>query len=74
MNSVIDRDFKPVAQKYNLTVAQVSVAVLVSQEGVVALCGARNQEQAKENSKAGEFLIKGKDIEKTRSSVAGLNL
>jgi len=74
MNSVIEKYFNPIAEKYNLTVAQLSVAALVSQDGVVSLSGARNQQQVEENIEAGKALIEEKDVEKLKIAVASLNL
>jgi len=74
VKSLLERDFKPIAEKSDLSIAQLSVAPLVSQDGVIALCGARNQEQAEENAKAGQFLIEQEDVERIRSLVAALDL
>jgi len=74
VKSLLERDFKPIAEKYDLSIAQLSVATLVSQDGVIALCGARNQEQAEENAKAGQFLIEQEDVERIRSLAAALDL
>ena len=56
---------KTIADKYGLSIAQLSIATLVSQEGVVALCGARKKRQAEENAKAGDCVIDESDV-KTR--------
>ena len=74
INSVIEKYFNPIAQKYNLTVAQLSVAALVSQDGVVSLSGARNQNQVEENIKAGGVLVEKEDVEKLKSAIKSLNL
>ncbi len=74
INSVLEDEFKPVAKKYGLSIAQLSVAALVSQDGVVALCGARNEKQAEENAKAGDCLIEKSDVIKIRNAIEALNL
>jgi len=74
MNLIIEKYFNPIAQKYNLTVAQLSVAALISQDGVVSLSGARNKHQVEENIKAGGVLIEEDDVEKLKSVIKSLNL
>ncbi len=71
---VLAKQVEPIAQKYDLTIAQLSVAALVSQEGVAALCGARNQSQAEENAKAGEVLIEKEDVQNIKSALGSLDL
>jgi methylglyoxal reductase len=74
INSVLEDEFKPIADRYGLSIAQLSIATLVSQDGVVALCGARNERQAEENAKAGDRVIEESDIEKVRNTIEALNL
>lgn len=74
VNSVLEDGFKPIANNYGLSIAQLSIAALVSQDGVVALCGARNEKQAEENAKAGDCLIEKSDIEKVKKVLEALNL
>jgi methylglyoxal reductase len=74
INSVLVDEFEPLAEKYGLTLAQLSVAALISQDSVVALCGIRNEKQAKENAKAGDYLIEESDIIKIRIAIATLVL
>jgi methylglyoxal reductase len=74
VNSVLKEEFKPIADKYGLSIAQISIATLVSQGGVVALCGARNKRQAEENAKAGDSVIEESDVKKVRKVVESLNL
>ncbi len=74
MNSILKKYFKSIAQKYNLTIAQLSVATLVSQDGVVALCGARNPKQVEENFRAGEFFIEREDVRKLIKAIAIMNM
>jgi aryl-alcohol dehydrogenase-like predicted oxidoreductase len=74
VNSVLEDEFKSIAGKYGLSIAQLSVAALISQDGVVALCGARNEKQAEENAKAGDHLIEQSDVKKVKNVIKGLYL
>ncbi|MDZ7837477.1 MAG: hypothetical protein U5N58_05765 [Actinomycetota bacterium] len=73
MQDIIGNDFKPVAEKYGLSITQLSVAALISQGGVVALCGARDESQVTENAKAGDPILEQGDINKIRESLASIN-
>ncbi|MCG9478583.1 MAG: aldo/keto reductase [Actinomycetia bacterium] len=73
MQNIIDNDFKPVAEKYGLSITQLSVAALISQGGVVALCGARDESQVTENAQAGDSVLEQGDIDKIRQSIASIN-
>ncbi|NOY08328.1 MAG: aldo/keto reductase [Spirochaetes bacterium] len=56
-------EFKLVAQKYNLTFAQLAIAWTVQQPGCThALVGARRPEQAIENANAGNTVLADEDI------------
>ena len=74
INSVLIDEFKPLVKKYGFSLAQLSVAALISQDSVVALCGIRNEKQAEENAKAGDYLIEKSDIIKIRNAIATLVL
>lgn len=74
INSVLEAVFKPIAGKYSLSVAQLSIAALISQSGVVSLCGIRNRRQAEENAKAGDYIIEEDDITKIRNAIKTLDL
>ncbi len=74
VNAVLDKYFKPIAVKYNLSIAQLSTAVLVSQEGVISLSGARNPEQVRENSLAGEYKIEEEDIAEIKRAISEISL
>jgi len=69
INSVLENKFKPIAEKYGLTLAQLSIAALVSQDNVIALCGIRNEKQAKENAGAGHQVIEEADLLKIRKAI-----
>jgi len=70
INSVLENEFKPIAEKYGLTLAQLSIAALVSQDNVIALCGIRNEKQAEENAGAGHQVIEEADLAKIRKAIA----
>ncbi len=57
-------EFKPIAAKYGLTLAQLVIAWTLAQPGLThALVGARNPQQAIENAKAGEVTLAPEDIQ-----------
>jgi aryl-alcohol dehydrogenase-like predicted oxidoreductase len=52
-----------IALRYKLSIAQLVIAWTVAQKGITyALCGARNTEQALENAKAGDAVLKAEDV------------
>jgi len=58
---------KPIAEKYGVTLAQLSVNWIISQPGVTAaIVGARNPDQARENAKAADFKLSDEDIQNIR--------
>ncbi len=58
------KDVEPVAAAHNATTAQIVIAWTLQQPGItVALCGARNPDQAIENAKAGRIRL---DLEERR--------
>jgi len=55
---------RPIAEKHRATLAQLAVAWTISQPGVtVALCGARNPQQATENAAAGDLSLSPEELE-----------
>lgn len=62
INGILKEYFGPLSEKHDCTVAQIAIAALTSQEAIVALCGARNKQQAKENSAAGAIKLNQKEI------------
>ncbi len=60
----------PIAEKYELTSAQLVIAWTVAQPGITfALCGARTLEQAIENAKAGQVILESEDIVNINDSI-----
>ena len=64
-------EFRPVADKHGLTLAQLVIAWTVAKPGVThVLCGARNPAQAKENAAAGNVALSDQDIEAIDRAIA----
>lgn len=58
-------DLEPIAQDYDLTLAQLAVAWTLEQPGMThALVGARNPQQARENAQAGTVRLKDADLDR----------
>ncbi len=74
IDSVLNGKMKPIAEKYDLTLTQLSIACLISRENIVALCGIRNEEQAEENAGAGDILIEEDDVINIKKALGGLDL
>jgi len=53
---------RPIAEKYDCTLAQLSLAWLIRQPNTTAIAGARNAEQATQNAKAGEIQLADADV------------
>ena len=56
-------EFQPVADRHNISLAQLAIAWTVTQPGLThALCGARNPQQALENAAAGGVTLSKEDM------------
>jgi len=54
---------QPVAEKYNFTSGQLAIAWALAQPGVThALVGARDENQAAENARAGSVFLEAGDV------------
>ncbi|MEO1148192.1 MAG: aldo/keto reductase [Cyanobacteria bacterium J06638_22] len=53
---------RPIAETYDCTLAQLSLAWLIRQPNTTAIVGARNAEQATQNAKAGEIQLSDADV------------
>lgn len=74
INAFLDR-IKPIAQDRGVTLSQLVVRWTVQQPGItVALVGARNAQQAKENARAGTFTLTEEEIKKINQELAQLVL
>lgn len=69
-NKLLENFMKPVAEKHKATIGQVTVAWLVQNPSVVALVGARNEEQALENARAGDIILDDTDKKNIRGFLA----
>ena len=59
---------RPIAERYDATLAQVAVAWIFSQPGATAaIVGARNPDQAKSNALAADIELAAEDVEAIRS-------
>jgi methylglyoxal reductase len=74
IDSVMNSRIKPIAEKYGLTLTQLSIACITSGENMVALCGIRNEKQAEENAGAGDVSIEQDDIISVKEALADLDL
>ena len=55
---------KPIAEKHDCTLAQLSLAWLIAQPQTNAIAGARTAEQAQDNAKAAEVSLSAEELEK----------
>ena len=62
INDMLQKHFIPLTQKYNCSLAQLSIAAVTSMENVVALCGARTRQEAIENAKSADINIESADL------------
>lgn len=61
-------EFRPFAERYNSSMAQIVTAWTLAQPGLThALCGMRNAEQARENARAGNIELAEEDVQKITS-------
>jgi methylglyoxal reductase len=64
VNNLLEKHLKEVAVKHNASFGHIATAWIIKNRGVIALCGARNEKQALENSLAGDILLDNEDLEK----------
>lgn len=63
--------FQPIADKHEVTLAQLTIAWTVSQPGVThALVGARNPQQSTENAKAGDLVLSEAELKTLDDAIA----
>ncbi|MGB3616081.1 MAG: aldo/keto reductase, partial [Elainellaceae cyanobacterium] len=55
-------ELRPIAQRYDCTLAQLAIAWLIRQPQTSAIVGARNAEQAIQNAQAGEVSLSDEDV------------
>ena len=68
-NSLLARYLQPIAQKHGVNIGNIAAAWLISRESVVALCGARNENQALENAAAGNVALDKSDLEQVNQFI-----
>ncbi|MCL6523905.1 MAG: aldo/keto reductase [Thermoflavifilum sp.] len=74
INAFLER-IRPIAQDKGVTLSQLVVRWTVQQPGItVALVGARNAQQAKENARAGEFTLSSEELQKIDQELSQLVL
>lgn len=67
------KEVRPIAQAHGATLAQLSVAWVIAQQGVAtALVGARNAEQAAENAAAAELKLSDEELQTIRHTFEAL--
>ena len=64
VNALLEKHLKTVTEKHNASYGHIATAWLLKNPKVIALCGARNKEQAIENARAGDIELDGDDIKK----------
>jgi len=62
INTMLEEDFQPIADRHGLTFAQLAIAWTIAQPGLThALVGARNVQQATENAAAGDVILSAQE-------------
>jgi aryl-alcohol dehydrogenase-like predicted oxidoreductase len=68
-NLLLEKKLGTVAEKHDATIGNIAIAYLAQDKNVIPICGARNEEQAVENAKAGDIILDQKDIEAVDSFI-----
>lgn len=53
---------RPIAERHEVSLAQISLAWVIAQPGTCAIAGARNAQQVRENAKAAEIRLSAEDL------------
>ncbi len=62
INTMLEEDFQPIADRHGLTLAQLAIAWTVAQPGLThALVGVRTSQQAAENAAAGDVVLSSQE-------------
>jgi aryl-alcohol dehydrogenase-like predicted oxidoreductase len=64
VNVLLEKHLKSVAEKHNASYGHIAIAWLLKNPKVIALCGARNKNQAIENVRAGNMELDGYDLKR----------
>ena len=62
-NKLIEKYLVPLAIKHQVSIENIVIAYLLKNSSVIALCGARNAEQAQKNVFAADILLDSQDLE-----------
>jgi aryl-alcohol dehydrogenase-like predicted oxidoreductase len=63
-------EIKPIAEKYNATLAQLVINWTIQQPGITAaLVGARNAEQVEQNAASLNFMLSQEEIDQINSEL-----
>jgi methylglyoxal reductase len=63
--------FKPIAERHNVTLAQLTIAWTFHQPGLThVLCGARTTEQSEENAAAGRIELSAEELQTINEAIA----
>lgn len=68
-NKLLEKHLESVAKKHNASYGHIAVAWLIKDPKVIALCGARDKEQAAENVLAGDIELDKNDMEKVENFI-----
>ncbi len=75
VNRVLDDVLKPMAARYDVSLAQLSLGWVLAQEGVTAvIAGARTADQVEENAGAAGLRLESEDVALLRTTFEGLDL
>ena len=72
-NKLLEKHLESVAKKHNSSYGHIAVAWLIKDSKVIALCGARDKEQAAENVLAGDIELDKNDMEKVENFINEYN-
>lgn len=73
VNALLEKHLKTVSEKHDASYGHIAIAWLLRNPKVIALCGARNKEQAIENVKAGNIDLDESDIKKVDDFIKEYN-
>jgi methylglyoxal reductase len=68
INEMLKKHYVPMADKYGCSLAQLAIAAVISMDNVVALCGARNRDEAIENARSADIKIEKDDLDVLRDA------
>lgn len=69
VNDLLEKHLKEVSLKHNASYGHIASAWLIKNQAVIALCGARNEKQALENSLAGDIVLDNEDLKKFQTFI-----